>query len=118
MTLEDVAKALSDIAMADSLSYWVVAALTSLGGIIMRTMLPSKAIVLIFSPGIFWGGLTGIYAASQLGVVFSTERSVQVVAAGTVGMTVALFLLIALARLVGHLREIRSPLTEATRAQT
>lgn len=115
MTLEDVHKAFGDIAMADPLSYWIVGALTLLAFTVMRAMLPSKALAIVFAPGLFWGGLAGIYIATQLGFVVSTERSAQIVVTSTFGMCVALLVMIGLARLVDAIVRIRSPLTNTTR---
>jgi lysylphosphatidylglycerol synthetase-like protein (DUF2156 family) len=110
MMLEDIHKALGDIVMADTLSYWIVAALTA-------AMLPSKALAIVFAPGLFWGGLAGIYLANQIGFFVSTERSAQIVVTSTLGICGALLIMIAVTRLVEAAMRIRSPLTHATRAK-
>lgn len=111
MSLEDFFKVLSDIAMADTMSYWIVGAMSLLAAVLMRMMLPAKGLSLVFLPALFLGGLAGIYVASRLGFVFGTERSVQIVVTGTLGMTVALFVMIALTRLTQAALKIRNPLT-------
>jgi hypothetical protein len=117
MMLEDIHKALGDIVMADTLSYWIVAALTALAFTVMRAMLPSKALAIVFAPGLFWGGLAGIYLANQIGFFVSTERSAQIVVTSTLGICGALLIMIAVTRLVEAAMRIRSPLTHATRAK-
>ena len=44
---EAVFKVLDDIAMADSMSYWIVAALTLLVFMVMRAMLPVKGLAAV-----------------------------------------------------------------------
>jgi hypothetical protein len=117
MSFEDFHKALVDITMADSLSYWIVGALTLLTFTVMRSMLPVKALSIVFAPGLFWGGLAGIYVANHLGIVASTVRSAQIVVTSTFGMCVALLVMIGLWRLLDAVVRIRSPLTNATRAK-
>jgi hypothetical protein len=112
--LEDISKVLSDILAADTMSYWIVGALAVLGTVIMRSMLPSKMLAIVFLPGIFWGGLAGIYAATYFGLVVTTERSAQIVISGTAGMGIALCILVLAARAVDSALRIRKPLTHGT----
>lgn len=108
---EAVFKVLGDIAMADSMSYWIVGALTLLVFMVMRAMLPVKGLAVVFAPAIFWGGLTGIYALSQLGFSVSTEKSANLVVQAGLGMIVALLVMLVLTRLVDAATRIRTPLT-------
>ncbi|MBL8847631.1 MAG: hypothetical protein JNN24_17855 [Hyphomicrobium zavarzinii] len=108
---EAVFKVLDDIAMADSMSYWIVAALTLLVFMVMRAMLPVKGLAAVFAPAIFWGGLTGIYALNNLGFSVSTEKSANIVVQAGLGMIVALLVMLALTRLVEAATRIRTPLT-------
>ena len=109
MTEEDFFKVLSDIAMADSMAYWIVGALSFLVVIVMRAMLPVKSLAIVFAPAIFWGGLCGIYAMREFGVVMATEKSANAAATATVGMIVALVLVMLLVRLIDTLTRIRKP---------
>jgi len=115
MMLEHIHKAFSDIIMADSLSYWIVGALTLLAFLVMRAMFPSKSLAIVYAPALFWGGLAGIYIANQAGFYVGTERSAQIVVSSTFGMCAALLIMIGLTRLVDAILRIRSPLTNATR---
>jgi hypothetical protein len=108
---EAVFKALSDIATADTMTYFIVGGLTALVFLIMRAMLPVKSLALVFAPAMFWGGLVGIYTLRELAFVVSSERSAHTLAASVTGMIVALFVMVALVRLVQAVNRIRKPLT-------
>ncbi|HEX2839834.1 hypothetical protein [Hyphomicrobium sp.] len=111
MSAEDALKVLSDIAMADSMTYWIVGALTLLVFAVMRAMLPVKALAIVFAPFIFWGGLAGTYACTHFGLVMSHDKASNVVATSTLGMLVALVVVILLTRMVKAMTRIRNPLT-------
>lgn len=109
--MDAILKVMGDIAMADSMSYWLVGALTALVFVIMRTMLPVKSLSLVFAPAVFWGGLCGLYTLSMLGISFTADKSVNGIISATIGMIVALLLMIVLVRLVGAVFRMRTPLT-------
>jgi hypothetical protein len=109
--MDAVLKVMGDIAMADSLSYWLVGALTALVFAVMRAMLPVKSLAFVLAPAVFWGGLSGIYTLSLLGIYFTTDKSANVIVSAAIGMVAALFLMIVLLRLLGSLFRIRTPLT-------
>jgi hypothetical protein len=111
MSHEAFFKALSDIATADAMTYWIVAGLTVLVFLIMRAMLPVKSLSFVFAPAMYWGGLTGIYTLRELGFVLSSDKSAHIVGASVAGMVVALFVMIFLVRLVDTVARIRKPLT-------
>lgn len=113
---EDISKVLGDILAANSMSYWIVGSLSVLGAMIMRTMLPTKTLAIVFFPGIFWGGLAGIYAFNALGLVLTTDRAAQIVIAGTTGMGIALLVLVMATRLLDSAMRIRKPLSRAAPA--
>lgn len=113
MSLNDVLEVVRGIALADSMSYWFISALTLVAFVLMRVMLPLKGLSFVFAPALFWGGLTGVYAARHFGFVVSQEKSVQIVAAATLGMIVALVLMMCLVRFVDVVTRIRRPVTNA-----
>jgi hypothetical protein len=110
---EAVVKALSDISMADGMSYAIVGSLTVIMVLVMRSMLPAKGLGLVFAPAIFWGGLCGIYALREAGIVFSADKSANVAAASAFGMIAALIVMMGLTRLVDVVTRIRKPLVNA-----
>ncbi len=116
MGWDELFKLLSDIAAADSQSYWIVGALTLIAFLIMRVMLPVKGLAIVFAPAIFWGGLAGIYTAAAWGLVLSTEKAVNVVAASVIGMIVALLVMVALTRLADVAMRNRTPLAAPVEA--
>jgi len=111
MSYEAVLKVFSDIAMADSMSYWIVAALTVLIFVVMRAMLPVKSLAILFAPFIFWGGLAGIYTLRQLGIAASIEKAANMVATSAVGMVVALVAMVLVKRALEAATRIRKPVT-------
>lgn len=114
MSLNEGFEVVRMIALAETMSYWIVGALTVVGFVLMRVMLPVKGLAFVFAPVLFWGGLTGIYALRHFGFVISSQdKNVQIVAAATLGMIAALIVLIALVRLVDTLTRIRRPVTNS-----
>lgn len=109
MSQEAVLKVLSDIAMADSTTYWVVGALSVLTFLIMRSMLPVKGLSVVFAPFIFWGGLAGVYVAKILAFVPSTHKTTSIVIVATIGMIAALVLMMLLTHLFHALARVRTP---------
>jgi hypothetical protein len=109
MRYESVFKVLGEIAMADGLSYGIVGALTLVTFALMHAMLPVKGLAYVFSPALFWGGLVGIYIASEFGLAVGTEKAVNSAAAGTAGMIGALVVMVLLARLVDAVSRVRAP---------
>lgn len=114
MTIESFVQVLHNIAMADNMSYWLVGALTAIAFTVMRSMLPVKGLSLVLAPAIFWGGLSGIYALASAGIYFTTEKSANILISATVGMAVALVVMIALVKLVEQVLRIRNPLVRPT----
>lgn len=110
MRYEDILRVLGDIAAADSLSYAIVGTLTLLVFVVMRAMLPVKGLAVVFAPAIFWGGLTGIYAASSWGLLVSKDKAANIAATATPGMIAALVVMVVLARLVDIATRVRAPL--------
>lgn len=114
MSLNEGLEVVRMIALAEPMSYWIVGALTVVGFVLMRVMLPVKGLSFVFAPILFWGGLTGIYALRHFGFVISSQdKNVQIVAAGTVGMIAALVLMMSLVRLVDTATRIRRPVTNS-----
>lgn len=110
MNHEDVFKVLSDIATADGLSHSIIGALTLIVFVVMRAMLPAKGLAIVFAPGIYWGGLAGIFAARYWGLVVSADKAANVVATAAMGMIAGLVLMMLAARLVEAMTRIRNPL--------
>jgi len=116
MSYESVFKVLGEIAMADGLTYGIVAVLALAAFVLMHATLPTQGLAYVFAPALFWGGLTGIYTATAAGLVFGTEKAVNSAVFGTAGMTVALVVMVALTRLAQAVLRIRTPLANASPA--
>ncbi|MBN8911575.1 MAG: hypothetical protein J0H65_05845 [Rhizobiales bacterium] len=110
MSLDAIFTVIGGIVTADGLSYAIVAALALAAFVLMHATLPVKGLAYIFAPVLAWSGLAGIYTASALGMVFSTEKAVDAAVAATVGMVAALLVMVLLKRLVDAVLRIRTPL--------
>ncbi|HRO51231.1 MAG TPA: hypothetical protein PLW75_13895 [Hyphomicrobium sp.] len=113
MSLEPILDIVRGIAMADSMSYWLIGTLTAVAFLLMRAMLPVKGLAYVFAPAIFWGGLTGLYAARELGIVVTSEKTVHTIVMSTAGMIVALFLMMCLVRLADRAMRATKPVTNS-----
>ncbi len=109
MSLEPILDVVRGIAMADSMSYWLIGTLTAVAFLLMRAMLPVKGLAYIFAPAIFWGGLTALYAAGQFGIVVTGDEAVHTIVVSTGGMIAALFLMMCLVRLADAAARVRKP---------
>ena len=96
----DVWALLVDITEADSLSYGIVAGLSAIAFVLMYVMLPLKRLAFAYLPGLFFGGLTGIYALSYWGVVFTGDKAANTVVTATMGITAALVVLVLFTRML------------------
>ncbi len=114
MGAEEGLKVLSDIAAADSMTYWIVGALTLVVFLVMRAMLPVKGLSLVFAPAIFWGGLTGVYTSMHMGIFLTHEKASNIVMTSALGMILALVIMVLLARAVEAVLRIRKPLTSGS----
>ena len=118
MSLEPFTDILRGIAMADSMSYWLIGTLTAVAFLVMRAMLPVKNLAFVFAPAVFWGGLTGLYAARQLGLSVTADETVHAIVVSTGGMIAALFLMMCLVRLADAATRTRQAVTKpAARAR-
>lgn len=113
MSLEPILDVVRGIAMADSMSYWLIGTLTAVAFLLMRAMLPVKGLAYVFAPAIFWGGLTGLYAARELAIVVTGEETVHTIVVSTAGMIVALFLMMCLVRLADWATRATKPVTNS-----
>lgn len=114
MSPEQVFEVLRAIAMADTMSYWIVGSLTFAVFVVMRAMLPVKALAIVFAPFIFWGGLAGIYAGTHVGLSLSHDKASNIVVTSAFGMVAALLVMMLLTRLVDAMMRIRRPLTSGS----
>ncbi|HRN89673.1 hypothetical protein [Hyphomicrobium sp.] len=113
MSLEPILDVIRGIAMADSMSYWLIGTLTAVAFVLMRAMLPVKSLAFVFAPAVFWGGLTGLYAARQLGIVVASDEAVHTIVVSTAGMIAALFLMMCLVRLADAASRTRQAVTNS-----
>lgn len=109
MNRDDALRVLAEIAAADGLSHAVVGALTVIVFVIMRAMLPVKSLSLVFAPGIYLGGLIGIFLGHHWNLVLTAEKEANVVALAAMGMIAGLLVMILLARAFDALTRIRNP---------
>ena len=113
MSRDDALRVLAEIATADGLSHGIVGALTVIVFVIMRTMLPVKGLDIVFAPGIYLGGLIGIFLGRHWNLVLTAEKEANIVAWAAMGMIAGLVVMMLLARSFNALTRSRKPF-EAT----
>jgi hypothetical protein len=109
MSRDDALRVLVEIATADGLSHGIVGALTVIVFVIMRAMLPVKSLAIVFAPGIYLGGLIGIFLGHHWNLVLTAEKEANVVALAAAGMIAGLLVMMLLARAFDALTRIRNP---------
>jgi len=90
MRYEDAVQLLSEVAAADTTAYAVVGALTFIVFLVMWAMLPLKSLAVLFAPVMFWSGLAGLYTATSLDFVISTDKAANIAGTSALGMIVGL----------------------------
>jgi hypothetical protein len=109
MSRDDALRVMSEVATADGLSHGIVGALTVIVFVIMRAMLPVKSLALVFAPGIYMGGLVGVFLGRHWNLVLTTEKEANLVVWATTGMIAGLLVMMLLARAFDALTRIRNP---------
>ena len=90
---------LREIISVDLFTVLVVGVLSTWAGIIIRHMSESTFLALIFTPAIGFGALTGIYACRELEIVFSTNQNSNLITSLSIGMIVAMFIMLLVTRI-------------------
>jgi len=91
----------------DTFTLLSVAALSGWAGFLIMFVQPKRLLVLAFLPGFVLGALAANYFFLEYGVLVTSEKETNVVLASTIGVTLALLVMLAALRLMGALYAMR-----------
>ena len=91
----------------DTFTLLSVAALSGWAGLLLMLVQPKRMLALALMPGFVVGALAANYFFLEYGVFLTSETETNVVLASTIGVSVALLIMIALLRLMGAINKMR-----------
>jgi hypothetical protein len=102
---------LREILAADFFCYAVAGTLALFAGMVMSSVTSSFGLAAFYTPGIAFGGLSGIYAIREAGMRLSGDAYTDVVLSAAAGTLAGLAIMLVLTRLIHALTLIRKPVT-------
>ena len=91
----------------DTFTLLSVAALSGWAGLLLMFVQPKRMLALALMPCFVVGALAANYFFLEYGVYLTSENETNVVLASTIGVSVALLIMIALLRLMGAINKMR-----------
>ncbi len=91
----------------DTFTLLSVAALSGWAGLLLMFIQPKRMMALALMPGFVVGALAANYFFLEYGVYLTSENESNVVLASTIGVSVALLIMIAVLRLTGAISKMR-----------
>jgi uncharacterized membrane protein YeaQ/YmgE (transglycosylase-associated protein family) len=91
----------------DTFTLLSVAALSGWAGLLLMFVQPKRMLALALMPGFVVGALAANYFFLEYGVYLTSENETNFVLASTIGVSVALLIMIALLRLMGAINKMR-----------
>ena len=91
----------------DTFTLLSVAALSGWAGLLLMFVEPKRMMALALMPGFVVGALAANYFFLEYGVLLTSENETNVVLASTIGVSVALLIMIAVLRLMGAISTMR-----------
>jgi len=91
----------------DTFTLLSVAALSGWAGLLLMFVQPKRMMALALMPGFVVGALAANYFFLEYGVYLTSENESNVVLASTIGVSVALLIMIAVLRLTGAISKMR-----------
>lgn len=91
----------------DTFTLLSVAALSGWAGLLLMFVQPNRMLALALMPGFVVGPLAANYLFLEYGVFPTSEDETNVVLASTIGVSVALLIMIAVLRLMGAINTMR-----------
>jgi hypothetical protein len=105
-----------DILAADTFCYTISIILAVLSGVIISSATSSFGMGALYTPGIAFGGLAGIYAFREMGILLTRDHYADVVISAGAGTLAGLIAMMILTRLVYAATGIRKPVRVETRS--
>ncbi len=91
----------------DTFTLLSVAALSGWAGLLLMFVEPKRMMALALMPGFVVGALAANYFFLEYGVLLTSENETNVVLASTIGVSVALLIMIALLHFMGAINKMR-----------
>ena len=91
----------------DTFTLLSVAALSGWAGLLLMFVQPKRMLALALMPGFVVGALASNYFFLEYGVFLTSEDETNVVLASTIGVSVALLIMIALLHFMGAINKMR-----------
>ena len=91
----------------DTFTLLSVAALSGWAGLLLMFVQPKRMLALALMPGFVVGALAANYIFLEYGVYLTSENESNVILASTLGVSVALLIMIALLHLMGAISKMR-----------
>ena len=91
----------------DTFTLLSVAALSGWAGLLLMFVQPKRLLALALMPGFVAGALAANYFFLEYGVFLTSEDQTNVVLASTIGVSVALLIMIALLHFMGAINKMR-----------
>ncbi len=91
----------------DTFTLLSVAALSGWAGLLLMFIQPKRMIALALMPGFVVGGLAANYFFLEYGIYLASKTETNVVLASTIGVTLALLIMIAVLRLMSAISAMR-----------
>jgi hypothetical protein len=105
--------AMLEFLSADTFTYAIAALFAGLAVVMVNAMTSSIGFAAAYAPGLFLGGLLGPYVSRKAALFLVADKDANTVLAVGAGILAALFVLLALTRLVYASTAIRHPITRA-----
>lgn len=104
------------ILAADSFCYSVAVILALLSGVVIASATSSFGLAAMYTPVVAFGGLAGIYAVREAGILLTRDQYTDVVLSAGAGTLAGLLAMMAVTRLTYALTSIRKPVRVETRS--
>jgi hypothetical protein len=91
----------------DTFTLLSVAALSGWAGLLLMFVQPKRMLALALMPGFVVGALAANYVFLEHGFYITAENETNVVLASTIGVSVALIIMVAVLRLMGAMNTVR-----------
>ncbi|MCU0955007.1 MAG: hypothetical protein MUC37_10455 [Hyphomicrobium sp.] len=104
-----------DFARIDSQSLTILLVLLCWATLLIQVGLESKTFTAVFVPGMFLGGMTGLYLTRTFMISLSAAKDLQAIIVSAAGIAVGFVATVLVIRLHHWIGDVRKPLTIETR---
>src|SRR5262245_38115468 len=108
-TFDTTVQILRGILSASAMGWAISGGLAAVAFVVMRAVLPVKALAAIYAPVLLLGGLSGIFVCQQNALAFSGDEASNAVITAMGGVVVALLAAIVVTRIIYALTRVAAP---------